>query len=267
VVQPESKVNSLFETITLKARSNTKFDELEFARFKADANHLALYLERNEVLGFAHAIQGNKEEAITHYKNALSSSHADSATYRNYYLLLKKINHFSEAVEFGKNIVDKFPLPSLLNHLLLDSVICLDLASADKALDKLKKMNKLDNRSAVDEALLEMDLLMHFSGRFVDSEQLNQIGKVALNVAKKFDCDVFGNRIEHIKENNHVSIQYVIDADRYSSAFLYDLNWELFGSLIDADLDSCNAVVQFTRFSKEVHDSITISRMNENACN
>ncbi|WP_088211713.1 hypothetical protein [Shewanella sp. Shew256] len=261
MTQPVPKSSIYFEQISRMITNDVKFNDLDFKRFQFEVSKIDSAVSRFELLGWAHAIQGNQSEAISSYKSALSSSYAGFNTNGNYYLLLKRFGLYREALEVGKAISITYNDPYFLNDFFLENIIALDVDGAKTVFDKLRRMNKLDLREVMTEASKEMDLMNELSNDFISKDQLLALGKVVLEVAEVNDCTLIGNRVRHIKESNHLSISYVLDSEKVTSERLFDVNLALFENLISRNLDSLPAVVQFVRLHRPESNLSDVSKV------
>ncbi|NLQ24502.1 hypothetical protein HGO26_16655 [Shewanella sp. S-1] len=261
MTQPVPKSSIYFEQISRMIKNNLKFNELDFKRFQFEISKIDSIASRFELLGWAHAIQGNQSEAISSYKSALSSTFAGFHTNGNYYLLLKRFGLYREALEFGKTISVTYNDPDFLNDFFLENIVALDVDGAQTVFDKLRRMNKLDLREFMTEASKEMDLMHNLSSGFISKDQLLALGKVVLEVAEEHKCILIGNRVRHNKESNHLSISYALDCKMVTSDQLFDVNLALFENLISSNLDSLPAVVQFVRLNKSESNISDVSKV------
>ncbi|ABX47932.1 hypothetical protein Sbal195_0754 [Shewanella baltica OS195] len=250
MTQPVSKASGYFDLICNYITNKQKFNDLEFRRFLFDVEKVDSFVSKNELTGFAHAIQGNKEEALSCYKNALASSLAGFNTKGNYYILLKYFGLHREAYEYGKTISYNCSDHVFLNDFFLENVIALDVECAERTFEKLRGMNKLDQKEVTMEASKEMDLMKRVSEHFINKDQLLMISDAALKAAEEHHCKLIGNRITHNKESNHLSVSYVLDCEEHTSDEAFDVNMSLIDNLIRMNLDTLPAVVQFVRLSR-----------------
>ncbi|MCT7942430.1 hypothetical protein [Shewanella holmiensis] len=259
-----SKAQGLFDSITDKILSGSKFSEFEFARLCAEAKKLDSYAKKHEVLGWGHSIQGNSEQALKCYQKALKSSHADFYTKANFYSLLKHECCYLKAIEVGNELILQSNLPSFLNDVFLEQIIHLNFDSAKEIYNRLEKMNAFDESDVAKDAKAEMDLVhsMIEANLAIDKESLKLVGKIALEVASELNCRVVGNRISQLKELEHLSVQYAISEKLYSSEFVYDLNIRFIERLVEDGLDDLSLVVQFIRVYSE--RDICINRLRTN---
>jgi tetratricopeptide (TPR) repeat protein len=259
-----SKAQELFDSVTDKIVSGSKYSEFEFARLCAEANKLDSYTKKHEVLGWGFAVQGSREQALEHYERALKSSHADFYTSANFYSLLKYECRYIKAIEVGNELANGSNVPSFLNDIFIEQIIHLNFDSAKELQVRLDKMNVFDDRETARNAKIEMDLVfsMIAADLPIDIDSLKLIGKVALEVASEFNCRLMGNKISQLKESEHLSIQYVISDKLYSSEFAHDLNTKFIDRLVDDGLDDLSIIVQFIRVDFELDTNINRLRIS-----
>lgn len=252
MTQPLPKSNGYFEDISYRINNNVRFDDLEFRRFLIDVSKLDQYHERFELTGLAYFLQGDKDQAIANYKNALSSSIAGVDTSLRYFFILRKLGLLRQATDFGRGLYEKCNIPDFLKSLYLLYVIALDLNGAERVYEQLHRMNKFEPLEVIIEASKEVDLMKNSCSHSINKEQLALIGQAALQTAEEYGFFLLGNRISHIKENDHLSVSYVIDCEEYSADQVFDINLSLIDTLISMDLDTIPVVVQFVRLDKNL---------------
>ncbi|SUI79518.1 hypothetical protein [Shewanella baltica] len=250
MTQPVSKASGYFDLLCNYITNKQKFNDLEFRRFLFDVEKVDSFVSKNELTGFAHAIQGNKEEALSCYKNALASSFAGFSTKKNYYSLLQFFGLYREANEYGNTISVNCGDYEFLNIIFLENILTLDVEVAERTFDQLSRMKKLDQKAVTVEATKEMDLMKTVCEHFIDKAQLLMLSEAALEAAEEHGCKLIGNKISHNKESNHLSVSYILDCEEYSSDEAFDVNMSLIDNLISKNLDRLPAVVQFVRLSK-----------------
>ncbi|MCU8062502.1 hypothetical protein L5L91_17340 [Shewanella sp. SM55] len=250
MTQPVPKSNGYFDDLSFRIQNNLRFDDLEFRRFLQEVNKLEQHHVKFELAGLAYFLQGDKEQALANYKNALASSMASVETKRNYYFLLRKLGLLNQATDFARDLNKVCNIPEFLKSLYLLYVIALDLDGAEDVYDQLHRMNKFEPVEVIIEASKEVDLMKNFCSNVIKKEQLALIGQAALQTAEEHGCILLGNRITHLEESSHLSVSYVIDCESYTSDQVFDINVSLIDTLIDMELDCIPAVVQFVRLDK-----------------
>lgn len=250
MTQPAPKSNGYFDDMSYRIDNNIKFDDLEFRRFLFDVSKLDQYHERFELTGLAHFLQGDKDQAIANYKKALASSMASVNTRLRYYYILRKLGLMRQATDFGRGLNEICNIPEFLKSLYLLYVIALDLDGAENVHDQLHRMNKFEPLEVIIEASKEVDLMKNACGHTINKDQLALIGQAALQTAEEYGFFLLGNRISHIKENDHLSVSYVIDCEEYTADQVFDINLSLIDTLIRMDLGTIPVVVQFVRLEK-----------------
>ncbi|MDT3320703.1 hypothetical protein Q4Q52_13165 [Shewanella sp. SP1S2-4] len=250
MTQPVSKASDYFDVISSRIKNKNKFNDFEFRRFLFDVDKIDSYAIRSELIGLAHAIQGNKEEALSSYKNALASNFAGFSTKKNYYSLLQFFGLYREANEYGTAISVNCGDHEFLNVFFLENILTLDVEVAERTFGQLSRMKKLDQKAVTIEATKEMDLMKTVCEHFIDKAQLLMLSEAALEAAQEHGCKLIGNKISHNKESNHLSVSYILDCEEYSSDEVFDVNMSLIDNLISKNLDKLPAVVQFVRLSQ-----------------
>jgi hypothetical protein len=242
---PESKANDLLITLVNKFLSKEVLNDIEFATFKRKCLQLPTGQEQmiTEVLTFcaANRFQEAKElalEAIRHYGD-------DDFVSSNIIWAMIQAGKPTVAYEAVKNM----PLESTdaedVHNIITTNLLFNDVNIDNKINDWLIRTQQHEFLKQKNSALkgwymIRRDIEKRFA---VSSDTINQLSVIAAEVVEQHEKVILNNTLLSIPpESPNATLTVFVECEPEK---IFDLNWDLSGALVDAELDDVRCIPVF----------------------
>jgi hypothetical protein len=249
--QAQAKTQSIVDELNILVLNCVKLNGFKAAQMKRDIAHLPDQRHREIVMSYYYvAIQ----DYVSFYDSFLSFKRrlqlVDSFEYVMYGLMLRIVGRLKESFDLLIEGSEVITSPIMLSHLISQSVIGLDVKSYKIHIDKLIKINAVENvsKAELDICYREAaDLNSWIDKGLTSEEQLIEIANIINKIANKFSLFIRANIIDINEHDEWLNISYVLCENSTSQHKLFEINDYLFDEMIKSNLDEMPGVLQFIR--------------------